>query len=96
MTAQTIDKFRYTLNLRNIYGGSRSFEDLAAQRALLVEDVRRVSAVMGQCAAYASACGDHDTARHTVELRDWLATMLEDDIQSIDRFLEKRAPHGPK
>lgn len=88
---QTIDNFRYTLNLRNIYGGSRSFEDLAAQRALLVEDVQRISAVLGQCAAHASTCGDDDIARHTIELRDWIATMLEDDIQAIDRFLEKRA-----
>jgi hypothetical protein len=87
---RTIDDFRYTLNFRNIAGGSRSFDDLAALRELLAEEVRRMSAVLGAAAAQCWASDLIDLAQDIEHHKGHYVGLIEADIMSIDAFLASR------
>lgn len=87
---KTIDDFRYSLNFRNMAGGSRSFEDLKALRDLLAEHAQRVASICGAGVIALRLQGAEHNAEALEVLRDEYAAMIEADVMAIDAYIEKR------
>ena len=87
---KTIDEFRYTLTFRNLAGGSRSWDDMKAQRVLLVELAQKQAETLGMATTLARAEGYPLLADRLEQSKDWLCGLIEADIMAIDAFIEKR------
>ena len=87
---KTIDEFRSGLHFRNIAGGSRSFEDLAALRDLLRDEAWGRASVIGKAVSALRYMGDETAANEMRRHGDEIVTMFEEDVKAIHAFLEKR------
>lgn len=87
---KTIDDLRWSLNFRNLAGGSRSFDDLRALRELLVGEANRLGRVLGQAGMCAALQEKYELQDELSHHAGWVIGLIEADIMAIDAFLEAR------